>query len=198
MNKYLILAYLLIFLNSFISSEDGCSSLSSGYCSSYTPTEADGDKRCIENSNQKCQLLECKDLERGYCSYYNLDSDETRCVPTADYEGCELKKCEDMNSKNCQAYGSYDGKYCYPVNNQCKLVTCEEMNPKECDLFRPNNLDPSSNCVNIGESCAIKKCTELTTPYCGNYIPDNSDEKCVAKSGGTECEIITCSGYDST
>ena len=49
---------LLIFLNSFVSSEDGCSSLSSGYCSSYTPTEADGDKRCIENSKNECQLLE--------------------------------------------------------------------------------------------------------------------------------------------
>ena len=70
MNKYLILAYLLIFLNSFVSSEDGCSSLTAGSCSYYTPTEADGDKRCIENSKNECQFLECKDIEKNYCLRY--------------------------------------------------------------------------------------------------------------------------------
>lgn len=179
MNKYLVFAYFLIFILSFVICEDtdnACKKNEVGECT-YTPTGVTDDNKCL-NIDGNCQLKKCSDLNSN-CRLYGSFNDQN-CVENEAQDGCTLFSCSDMDPEKCYDFSLYDDKNakCKNSGKSCKLEKCSDYKPPNCDNFSPKYN--GQRCIASENQCVLKECSDYEKPNCGNFIPIDSEYRCVA------------------
>ena len=178
-----------------------CSSLDYDNCYEYSPTEADGTKRCISKKDESgCELKDCNELDSDRCDEYYHGDSQYRCQKTENGKACELKKCSDYKPENCGKFETniYDTN-CISYNGKCEEKKCNDLSASDCAEFTPKNLAYKCGVSSPSDTeCSLipKECKDVSYEYC-NEIPsiiseDGTVFECTKKADKSGCELQSC------
>ena len=202
MNKYLVLAYFLIFLPSISLNDDSCTFDNGSCLSTYTPSGEEDDTKCILTSDYSSwQLKKCEQLDSNYCYLYG-DFNQKTCIRNENGNGCQLKQCSDFKPPNC---GKFDlevndiDQKCVSSGNNCILEKCSEKQKPNCGNFIPNDqIYRCSTASDDDTNCQIlsKECKDIPYGECERINPATGEngEKfdCVGKADKNGCQLVSC------
>ena len=176
-----------------------CNEMESGYCDTFETKN--NEYKCLNifdetTGNNACSYKSCSELT-NFCSNFRFEDEEYQCVENQNEDGCEKKKCSELEGNRCYVFRNEDGMHvCTQNENEdgCELKTCNQLKPDQCSHL---GLYDEQNRVcfetDDKKGCEYKKCEDISPPFCYKFPQRYSGFSCLEENG--KCFERQCSDY---
>ena len=177
-----------------------CNEMNEDYC--YTFETKSNEYQCLDiydetTEERKCSYVTCSDLTNS-CNFFHFEDEEYQCVETKNGNGCEKKKCTELEGDRCYAFRNDDGIHVCISNereDRCEYKTCSQLEPNKCSHYALYD-EQNRACLETDDKtgCEYKKCEDLSPPFCYKFTPRYAGFNCIEDNG--KCVERQCSDYN--
>ena len=175
-----------------------CNEIDNGNCQAFETKS--NEYKCLDiydeaKGESKCIYVSCSDLTNN-CDYFHFEDEEYQCVEKRNRDGCEKKKCTELEGERCYAFRVEGLHACIQNENGdgCQYKTCEQLKPDQCSHYALYD-EHNGMCYETddGKGCEYKKCEDFSPPFCYKFSPRYAGFNCIEENG--KCFERQCSDY---